>query len=122
MNKEEKEAINMINSQKENVDECLIAMEIPENYIGEDVEKEYQEWSKNAEIILNLIQKQEKIIDKMVEKINQAYFDKENMYIWFEEKILPKDEFGLCDYKDLGTRKTCIKEYFKKVVDEDVKD
>ena len=73
------------------------------------------------EIVLNLIQKQEKIIDKMAQQINQAYFDKENMYIWFEEKILPKDEFGLCEYKDLGTRKTRIKEYFKKVVDEDVK-
>lgn len=70
-----------------------------------------------AEITLNLIQKQDKIIDKMAEKINQAYFDEENMYIWFEKKILPKNEFGLCEHKDLGTRKTRIKEYFKKEVE-----
>ena len=65
---EEKEAIQMIKNQKEEVDEALIAMEIPENYIGEDVEQEYLEWQKNADIILNLIEKQSKEIEHQIEK------------------------------------------------------
>lgn len=64
---EEKKAIQMIKNQKEEVDEALIAMEIPENYIGEDVEQEYLEWQKNADIILNLIEKQQKEIEELKE-------------------------------------------------------
>lgn len=69
MNNEEKKAIQMIKNQKEEVDDALIAMEIPENYIGEDVEQEYLEWQKNAEIILNLIEKQQKEIEDKKEEI-----------------------------------------------------
>lgn len=66
-------------------------------------------------IVLNLIQKQEAIIDKMAEFLeDELTFDeicnKENCYA---------DEYinGHCQ-KCLN----CIKEYFEKVVDEDVKD
>lgn len=90
------------------------AMKILQHYLEMEEFNNAGDFLIAIDIVLNLIQKQDKIIDKMAEKINQAYFDKENMYIWFEEKILPKDEFGLCEYKDLGTRKTRIKEYFKK--------
>lgn len=105
LSEEEKKAIQMIKNQKENVDECLIAMENPENYIGEDVEKEYLEWQKNAEIILNLIEnqqkeldKKDKIIDLMAEKICffdidlLASFDNEIQCVeYFTKKVEEKD-------------------------------
>lgn len=76
-------------------------------------------------IILNLISKlqeennkKDKVIEKMAEKINQAYFDETNMWIWFEKEITPKNEQGKFDYKDIGTRKQRIKQYFYKKVEE----
>jgi len=76
---------------------------------------------KYFDSILNLIQKQDteinklnNVIDKMAEKINQAYFDENNMYLWFEKEICNKKENGKYDYKDIGTRKKRIKEYFMK--------
>lgn len=82
---EEKKAIQMIKNQKEEVDEALIAMEIPENYIGEDVEQEYLEWQKNADIILNLIEKQQKEIKNLKEKIKTFKLEDENIYLQFGE-------------------------------------
>lgn len=109
MNKEEKEAIEYFKSNLE------MTKEMGKRW-------GFEEEIKNNEILLNLIQKQDKIIDKMAEKINQAYFDENNMWLWFEEEICSRNKDGKYDFKDLGTRKTRIKEYFKKVVDEDVKD
>lgn len=103
MNKEEKEAIEWLKR--------IITLNKKDG-----IENTY------AEIVLNLIQKQEKIIDKMAEKINQAYFDEGNMWLWFEKEICSKNKDGKYDFKDLGTRKTRIKEYFKKEVEKDVKD
>ena len=62
---EDKKAIQMVKNQKENVDEALIAMEIPENYMGEEIEQDYLEWQKNAEIILNLIETQKAEIEDL---------------------------------------------------------
>ena len=60
------------------------------------------------------INKLNNVIDRMAEKINQAYFDESNMWLWFEKNIRPKKEDGKYDFKDLGTRKERIKEYFMK--------
>ena len=55
----------------------------------------------------------ERVIDKMAEKINQAYFDEGKMYIWFEKNIIPND-LGL---QNIGIRKQRIKEYFYKEIE-----
>lgn len=88
MNKEEKEAI-------ERLDRKLTSEKFTKN-IGMPV------YIKDVEIVLNLIQKQDKIIDKMAEKMVE---DTE----WFYSKF------------DNYTKQDFI-EYFKKVVDKDVKD
>ena len=54
---------------------------------------------RTIKIVLNLIQKQDKIIDKMAEHIYKG-----------------------CDFDNRIKTKEQIMEYFKKVVDEDVKD
>ena len=100
MSEEEKKAIQMIKNQKEEVDDALIAMKIPENYIGEDVEQEYLEWQKNAEIILNLIEKQQAQIEK-------------------KDNIIDKmaDELFIEYTPHFNTQEQC-KEYFTKLVKE----
>ena len=60
---------------------------------------------KDARILLNLIQKQEKIIDKMAEQLAGLAIWNDNI----EEALI------------LGDKEE-VKEYFKKVVDEDAKD
>lgn len=90
LSKEEKKAIQMIKNQKEEVDDALIAMEIPENYIGKDVEQEYLEWQKNAELVLNLIEKQNKIIYKMADEIydlgQKQDMRNDNITIWIDKE------------------------------------
>jgi len=63
-----------------------------------------------AQIVLNLIQKQEKIIDKMAEEL---YFD-----CW--DRVC-QECCKECE-KDKDTQLECIKEYFKKECEKDVKD
>ena len=96
MNKEEKEAIEYL--------------------------KKYIEWETcgersletDIETVLNLIQKQEKIIDKMAEYINELDIDED---ICTKNVINPQ----LCN-EEYSNCKECIKEYFKKEVEKDVKD
>ena len=93
MNKEEKEAIDRIQKRiKDNEDYSTNQV-----WLTEDV--------RCARVILNLIQKQEKIIDKMAEQLAGLAIWNDNI----EEALI------------LGDKEE-VKEYFKKVVDEDVKD
>ena len=86
------------------------------------VQKHYND--TDIKIILNLISKlqadieiKDKVIDLMAKKINEAYFEENNMWVWFEKEIIPKNEQGKFDYKDIGTRKQRIKQYFYKQVE-----
>lgn len=97
MNKEE--AIKQLKKHKQEIDKQCIS----------------SRYSKAIEVALNLIQKQEKIIDKMAEFLEDEltideFCNKENCYA---------DEYinGHCQ-KCLN----CIKEYFKKEVEKDAKD
>lgn len=72
MREEEKKAIEMIKEQKEEIEYGINAMECtPEDY-NEDVYNDYVEWNKNAETILNLIEKQQKEIEKLKEYKKQS--------------------------------------------------
>lgn len=92
---EEKEAIERIQKRiKDNEDYSTNQV-----WLTEDV--------RCARVLLNLIQKQSKIIDKMAEEIlkidtAKSKFEYDHAKVWDTEKG--------------------IKEYFKKVVDEDVED
>lgn len=91
MNKEEKEAIEFLKEKMENW----------RKYMPEDTEPHAED------IILNLIQKQEKIIDKMAEKLYFDCFDRVCQECCKE-----------CE-KDKDTQRECIKEYFKKEVEKE---
>lgn len=65
---------------------------------------------KTFSVLLNLIQKQEKEIDKMAEEL---YFD-----CW--DRVC-QECCKECE-KDKDTQRECIKEYFKKECEKDVKD
>ena len=92
MNKEEKEVVNMIKTGLE------VSVE------GQIIEQIHIS-RKEAKALLNLIQKQEKIIDKMAEQLAGLTIWNDNI----EEALI------------LGDKQE-VKEYFKKVVEEDVKD
>ena len=65
MSEEEKKAIEMIKEQKEEIEYSINAMECrPEDY-NEDVYNDYVEWNKNTETISNLIEKQQKEINRL---------------------------------------------------------
>lgn len=108
MNKEEKEVVNMIKTGLE------VSVE------GQIIEQIHIS-RKEAKALLNLIQKQEKIIDEMKLQIYQMA--KYISYLDIEEDICVKNVTNpqLCNEEYINCIE-CIKEYFKKVVDEDVKD
>lgn len=89
MNKEEKEAIERFKSKIKRADVDII--KFSDVYTTLDIH--------NLRVLLNLIQKQDKIIDKMAEQLAG----------------LPLEYFILGDKEE-------VKEYFKKVVDKDVKE
>lgn len=91
MNKEEKEAI-------ERLDRKLTSEKFTKN-IGMPV------YIEDVEIVLNLIQKQDKMIDKMAEELYFDCFDRVCQECCKE-----------CE-KDKDTQRECIKEYFKKEVE-----
>lgn len=64
------------------------------------------------QVVLNELDKKDKVIDMMTEYIDKAYFDRERIEKWFEKNILPKDDFDLVDYKERYIRYPIIKEYF----------
>lgn len=72
---------------------------------------------RTIEIILNLIQKQDKIIDKMAEDIEEHMSEEVYNFLYICDKCKSNNEECHGDYCT-----ETIKEYFKKVVDEDVKD
>lgn len=59
------------------------------------------------QVVLNLIEKQDKIIDLMADEINLQDID---------ESICSKVEEKICDEVELGRCSICIKEYFRKKV------
>jgi len=77
------------------------------NEIGEHKEYNFE----NIQILLNLIQKQEAIIDKMAEQFYSLYKNVE----------IVRDSFDLPFGKFFKSEKEII-EYFKKEVEKDVKD
>lgn len=95
MNKEEKEAIKSLKNIAENA-----------------VEYDYLNWEEidAVKTVLNLIQKQSKIIDKMAEILEDlqiAHFKKDEYGGFYGYRTYNKEDW---------------KEYFKKVVDKYVKD
>jgi hypothetical protein len=106
MNKEEKEAINRL------YDVTHLTNGKHVDYIDIDniaTEEEHLDscegFCKATDIVLNLIKKQEAIIDKMAEQLAGLAIWNDNI----QEPLI------------LGDKEE-VKEYFKKVVDEDVKD
>lgn len=94
---EEKEAIERFKRKIKRAD--IDIMKFSDVYTTLDIH--------NLRILLNLIQKQSKVIDKMAEEIlkidtAKSKFEYDHAKVWDTEKG--------------------IKEYFEKVVDEDVKD
>lgn len=96
MNKEEKEAIEYFKSNLE------MTKEMGKRW-------GFEEEIKNNEIVLNLIQKQEEIIDKMAEHLADIIKNDDNA------SLLP-----FYDYQE--NLKEEVKEYFKKEVEKDVED
>lgn len=56
--------------------------------------------------------KKDKIIEKMAEKLNQAYFDEDKFCIWFEKMM------GVQQKMDYGYVVDLIKQYFENKVKE----
>lgn len=116
MNKEEKEVVNMIKT----------GLEVS---VEEQIIEQIHISRKEAKALLNLIQKQSKVIDEMANIFLKTYRDWEvNRYI-FQYHICsklqnPKNEEKDCyaDVWDEQSCRECIKEYFKKEVEKDVKD
>lgn len=112
MNKEEKEAIDRIQKRiKDNEDYSTNQV-----WLTEDV--------RCAKALLNLIQKQEFIIDK----IWDLYYEYLSIRPASGMKFLKSKGFDVskcekCSFDDDNINcKECIKEYFKKEVEKDVKD
>lgn len=78
----------------------------------------FEEEIKNNETVLNLIQKQESIIDKMAEQLNKFH----SLRGLDDDCFIPREYSDINDCIKKQSCKECIKEYFKKVVDEDVED
>lgn len=76
--------------------------------------KYYERLAGRAKLQDTEINKLNNVIDRMTGVIDRAYFDRNGMEDWFENEILPKDEFGLVDYKEKYIRQPIIKEYFMK--------
>lgn len=96
----ELEAINNLN--------FIVVTDIYDNEVNIDKTKIINEYNQSVGIVLNLIQKQEKIIDYSIDRIlpsPEEYLEIKN--------IMKQNKWGYDRSK---------KEYFKKVVDEDVKD
>ena len=100
MNKEEEEIIKRVMEEFNNAGDFLIAIDI----------------------VLNQIQKQEKIIDKMAEQLEKC---KNEIDVLSEGNIdcfIPNEYSHIDDCIKKPTCKECIKKYFKKEVEKDVKD
>lgn len=95
MNKEEKEAIDKI--------------EYYNNLRAVDLSLYYLDMQIATKTLLNLIQKQEAIIDKMAEYMKEKDIDED---ICTKNVINPQ----LCN-EEYSNCKECIKEYFKKEVE-----
>ena len=108
VDKEEK-AIKMLKEQKETIEHGINAMEcIPEDY-DEDVYHDFLEWNENAQIILNLIEKQDKIIDLMAEEIEDLHTSLINEYgSWQTDYVIEND---------VNTSKKAVLEWARKEVE-----
>ena len=105
---------NYIQAQEKELD--WMQREDEEYYRDEIEQKELL--IKGFRTILNLIQKQENIIDKMAEKI-----DKFNSSSGLDEDCFITREYSsIDDCIKKQSCKECIKEYFNKEVEKDVKD
>ena len=92
-----------------------------EEYYRDEIEQK-ELLIKGFRTILNLIQKQEKIIDKMAEQLEKC---KNEIDVLSEGNIdcfIPNEYSNIDDCIKKPTCKECIKEYFKKEVEKDVKD
>ena len=94
MNNEEKKAINNLN--------FIIVTDIYDNEVSIDKTKVINEYNESVGIVLNLIQKQEKAIDKMTEELYFDGFDR-----------ICQECYKECE-RDVDTLKYCIKKYFIK--------
>lgn len=102
---EEKEAINNLN--------FIVVTDIYDNEVNIDKTKIINKYNESVGVVLNLIQKQDKIIDK---------FSKALVNCVGTCPIDYNDDFENDCENCQDTLEKCWIEYFKKVVDEDVKD
>lgn len=111
MNKEQEEAIERLSSFKtiEILYSNTFAMHI----------EQLKTLQGDIETVLSMLQEQQKenkkkdkIIEKMAEKLNQAYFDEDKFCIWFEKMM------GVQQKMDYGYVVDLIKQYFENKVKE----
>lgn len=69
---------------------------------------------KEAQTVLNLLEKKDKQIDEMAKKINEAYFESGDFEEWFENKICKVQK-----YEDYTYLEKDIKQHFEYKVEED---
>ena len=71
-------------------------IEKAKNRCNELVKVEHANWigisnQEAIQTVLNELDKKEKIINKMAMKINEAYFDENDFWLWFEKEICKDD-------------------------------
>ena len=98
------------------IDELIMLkhfLETEEKYEGQEREV------KAIETVLNLVTKlqkenedKDKQIDLMAKKLNQAYFDEDKFFKWFEKMM------GVQEKMDYGYVVDLIKQYFEKLAKE----
>ena len=74
-----------------NVEQCKTIYEgLKKNsFIVANIDKDF--FLDFAETILNELDKKDKIINEMAMKINEAYFDENDFWLWFEKEICKGD-------------------------------
>lgn len=81
-------------------------------YFGITEEDSYENHRIRVTHLLNLIETQNKMIELMARKINEAYFEENNYWLWFEKEICPKEN-GKYKFGCIAERIVKLKEYFR---------
>ncbi len=100
--------INRNKEQQEEIEKLKIEKQEAWNEWNDLEQGSYEEENK----LKSELEKKDKIIDKMAVTINQAYFEEEKFWNWFE-KIL-----GIQQKMDYGYVEEKIKQYFEKKVED----
>ena len=80
--------------------------------LGITEEDSFENHQIRFKTLLNLIETQNKMIELMARKLNEAYFEENNYWLWFEKEICPKEN-GKYKFGCIAERIVKLKEHFR---------